>query len=242
MSRRTAVSCLLLALIACLRFLPASLLPSSLFWLYALLGLVFVIAFIGNVCAIEPRQRFERERRQFILDETFRPFIDSLRVPEPKARLNIMRVERSHWGLGSKHFVFFTSFYLDDDDESLDLSIQGGVAGAAYEYQRLAVGIRDPSPGTINLTNGTTLTDIARNLPQVSRDKTRDLTLIYSYPIRRLERDGAGRVKPTGTLIGVVNIDTKTANAFPLYQEAQLDAIIRTQLPKLAITAAYLMD
>lgn len=202
-------------------------------------GAVFLCASAAGCVVGEWNATYARERQRFLIDQFFEPEIDSLRQFDSTARLNIMRVS----GLpGLRRLRFFRTYRMGDGgDAVLTLKLNQGVAGVAFEAGHWAVG--DMEADSWRDARGNGGPDACRHMTQDQRDLVRELTLVYSYPIRRLARQGsAGDVRPVDDVIGVVNLDSRQESALGKYTKEGLHkALLEARLPQLALVAGYVL-
>lgn len=220
--------------------------------LLAIGGGSFVVALVGNLILLGSSESFVRDRQRFLIDIHCKPAIEGIRLIDPTARMNIMRVEGLFW----KKFDFFRTYEMENHaDAALDLTLEQGVAGAAVEHETWAVGDLEQRQLWVNSSDPNAalmqLGDPCRGLKDKQRAAVQPLTLIYSYPIRRLARSGsAGEVQPLKEVIGVVNIDSRQKNAFHIHQQpisqsqgqSLYSEILAAVLPGIATAAAYIMS
>ena len=95
-------------------------------------------------------------------------------------------------------------------DKGSGLKLTQGVSGQAVAQQGFCVADLEAKHGpTFNLT-------------QAQLDKTKDLTLILSMPIRKTKKMPDNTYILTDDIIGVVNIDSRMKGAYDYYQNTIL--------------------
>lgn len=185
--------------------------------------LVAILAYVvgAGVDVLQDRQKsaLASERQKFTIRRLVGPEYDRLRVHDKSARLNIMLVlplcesQRlfSRWPW-HKRLGYFERIGFRDHDHDLNMLIKekDGVAGTALHYEQSAIGLRGENVILVGGLDGPVARcqDVDINLDQARRDKVAKLRIIFSYPIRRLRRDGVD-VAVAGPVIGVINVDSE---------------------------------
>jgi hypothetical protein len=185
------------------------LLSPQLTWGYVAAGLVLIVAASGirdyrqNV---KPHVDFVRKRKYFF-DWACKRAMKRLREFDDTARLNVMEID---WRLPRKKWGRFRSIYhLNMEgarDFDMGLQVNQGVAGKAVHTKAPYIGDLEAQDAPSFYLN-----------PD-QREKTKDLTLIISVPIDRLEKKADGEFHPSGDIVGVLNIDSKLENALAFYE------------------------
>jgi hypothetical protein len=144
------------------------------------------------------------------------------------------RLPRKKWG----RFRPIYQLYMEGArDMDLRLRVDQGAAGEAVHRKDLYVAnLEDPDAPTFRLDED-------------QREKTRDLTLIFSQPIMRLKKMEDGRFYPTDEVIGVVNIDSKRRGARAFYRETivtnegtTLREEVEEALHEMALACSWIMS
>lgn len=235
----------LLAVAAGVPVATANLIAANSWWVSAVAASsVTALTWYGHFLASTFIRSHRLQRYRYVFGSIANPFREELKRQDDTARVNVMLVRRD-WNF-SEHFWFFDNEDLTDHpDEHLRLRADQGVAGKAYSNKKWAIG--DLKNNKLFLgTIGTSLADrtedsVSYGMTTQQMQQTRDLTLIISFPIRRLKQVNGNKLVFANDLIGVVNIDTKRDDALSFYDSPQMkDELLMRRLPSLAnVCAAF---
>lgn len=208
---------LLVTALASTPFLYGVFLRSAPWWVKVLISVVFVgLTFIYNYFKdVRPLLSFA-ERRDYFFDLACVSTLEDLRQNfDGTARLNVMEVSRKLPRERSKFRPIYTLNMEGDLDKDLGLKIHQGGTGVAFRDKRFHVAdLEDPDRPEYHLDE--------RQLRL-----TKDLTLICSMPIRRVRKLPDDSRDITDEVIGVVNIDSKMANARAFYGRSRVESSFR---------------
>lgn len=199
----------LTTLVASLAFLPLlyRLVP-NMPWVVELLVAVAigVVAWLAeHYRRVRPRLKLE-EKRTYLFGTVCRSVLAELCEYDQTARLNIMEIDRRFLASLSVFNIIYGRGMEGDPDKNLRLKLTQGVAGQAVAQQALCVA---------NLETAHAPT-FGLDADQV--EKTKDLTLVLSMPIKRTEKMPDGSFALTDDVIGTVNIDSKRKDAHRFYE------------------------
>lgn len=178
-------------------------------WHLKVLILLAVIVAAGlreYLQSVKPHLDFSK-KRQFFFDLACERALERLREFDETARLNVMqigwRLPRGKWGR-------FRPIYQLNMEGARDMHLklradQGAASEAVRAKARCVADLEAPDAPLFRLDED-------------QREKTKDLTLIFSQPIMRLKRADDGDFFPTDEVIGVVNIDSSRADARAFYE------------------------
>ncbi len=231
---------LLVALTAGLPPLLGLLFP-QLSWGYIAVLLLVIVAAAGSrdyLQNVKPHVDFQRKRR-YVFDLACENPIEELRKYDDTARLNILEIRyllpRKKWG----RFRPIYQRYMEGAwDIHLGMRVDQGVSGEAVRTKR-------PCLGNLEDPNAT-----AFLLEPEQQEKTKDLTVVFSYPIRRLKKlKEDDKFYPTDDIIGVLNIDSSKKGAYDFYNEQLIpgtDTTLREEVErvqeKIALICSRMMS
>lgn len=200
-------------LVACLAFLPIvyRIFPKMPLWLQVVVGLLIALlaGFLEHYKSVRPRLALE-DKRTVIFDAVFAGVLAELRKHDPTARFLIMEIDRRVLDRWSIFRNVFGRNMEGDSDKDLGLRVTQGVSGQAVARRGFCVADLEAAHGpTFNLDPG-------------QLDKTKELTLVLSMPIKRTKKMPDGTYTLTDDIIGVVNIDSKMKGAYEFYQNTIL--------------------
>jgi len=205
-------------------------LPPSLQWLLTLLvGLLEHRKNGRDALAAEDRRT---NLYNYACSEPF----ERLRTHDPTARLSIFEVDVRPFGPDA----FRPVFQLGMDgapDLDLGLTTEQGVAGEAYRRADLTV-------ADLALENGPDF-----GLTQEQLEKTRDLTLAISVPVKRARKLPDGTYALTDRIVGTVNLDSRLPDALAFYSEGPAEGgdgtlldLAERELRKISELCSYIID
>lgn len=147
------------------------------------------------------------EKRTYLFGYACEDTLTDLRALDPTARLNILEVDPALPGQEATFRTVYTLNMEGAPDKDLSLSVSQGVCGQAVEQGEFTV-------ADLEVKNGPTFGLDAEQL-----EKTKDLTLILSMPIKKTTSLPDGTFALTDEVLGVVNVDSRMAGAHTFYQE-----------------------
>lgn len=186
-------------------------LSPQLSWIYVTVLLVVIVVGVwwrDYRQNVKPHVGFVRKRRYFFDLACVKP-MKELRKYDDTARLNVLeisyRLPRKKWG---KFKPVYQRHMQGARDIHLGMRVDQGASGEAVRTKRPYVGNLEAPDATSFL------------LDPGQQEKTEDLTVVFSYPIRRLKRSKEdGEFYPTDEVIGVLNIDSSRKGAYDFYAE-----------------------
>lgn len=196
-------------------------------WVYVGVLLLVIVAAAGlrdYLQNVKPHVDFQRKRRH-VFDLACENPMEGLREYDETARLNILEIRyllpRKKWG---RFRPIYQRYMEGARDIHLGMRVDQGVSGEAVRTKRPCLGdLEDP--------NATSLL-----LEPDQQDKTEDLTVVFSYPIRRLKKlKEDDQFYPTDEIIGVLNIDSSKKGAYSFYNETVIpgtDITLRKEVEK----------
>lgn len=125
---------------------------------------------------------------------------------DPTARFLIMEIDRRVLDRWSVFEVVYNRNMQNDPDKDLKLKLPQGVSGEAVAQRGVCV-------ADLETEHGPTF-----KLNKAQLDKTKDLTIVISMPIKRVRKMQDNTYTITDDIIGVVNIDSKLKGAHEAYQ------------------------
>jgi hypothetical protein len=199
---------------------------------------VFLATALGSY-AFQAKDRFQDDRQRYFLDLNCQRVIADLRKTDNAARLNVMMVR-------GRHFDFACAYHMDGQaDEHIKLGIKEGVAGAVLKMGTWAV-CSFENESVLVLGGGKILDEesLKRVRSASTAEKTAHLKLIYSYPVRTLQRKGiAGPVGDAGDVFAVINIDSQRPDALDFYIEQGIhETLLSNLLPAVAQASAFILS
>ena len=209
-------------LVAVAAFLPIlwGAFPQMPLWLRIGIGLILasVAAFVEHRKNVAPHLAIE-EKRAFLFGYACDDPFEELRSFDPTARMSVAEIDPK---LPGQEPVFRTVYALgmdDAPDADLGLSVSQGVQGRAVAQGEFTV-------ANLEVADGPTFGLTADQL-----QKTEDLTLVLSMPIKKTERlpDGTPSVTDE-VLLGVVNVDSRLDGALERYRTRGAAGAGRSQL------------
>ena len=209
-------------LVALAAFLPIlwGAFPGMPLWLRIGIGLVLaaVAAFVEHRKNVAPHLAIE-EKRTFLFGYACDDAFEELRSFDPTARMNVAEIDPK---LPLQEPVFRTVYALGMDgaaDADLGLRVSQGVAGQAVAQGEFTV-------ADLEVEDGPTFGLSADQL-----QKTEDLTLVLSMPVKKTERLPDGTPSVTDEVLGVVNVDSRLDGALGRYR-TQAAAIDKTVMDR----------
>ncbi len=198
---------LLVALAAFLPFLWGAF-PEMSLWARVGIGLLLASAagYVEHRKNVAPQLAIEEKRTYlfgYACDEAF----EELRDFDPTARLNVMEIDPR---LPGQEAIFKIVYALGMDgapDADLGLRVSQGVCGRAVIEGEFTV-------ANLETENGPTF-----GLSQDQLEKTSELTLVLSMPVKKTERLPDGTPAVADEVLGVVNVDSKMPQAHRHYRE-----------------------
>lgn len=186
------------------------------------------------------------ERHQYVFRHMVEPFRESLKAHDSTARVNVMYVRRQ-WNFRRRLVFFDRQDLVAHPDHGLTLGIHQGVAGRAFCAKKWAIGDLESQIlhlGTIgNIKADVQTRDVSYGLTDEQQQATRDLKLIFSFPIRKLERVNGKDPEFTDDVIGVVNVDSRFVGAYKFYKSRGLpQQLVGQFLPNLASVCGALLS
>ena len=182
----------------------------SVWWQLLIALLIALLAgFIEHYKSVRPRLKLE-DKRTVIFDSVFHGVLTELRRHDSTARFLIMEIDHRILDRWSVFRHVFGRNMGEDPDKDLGLKLTQGVSGQAVAQRGFCV-------ADLEAAHGPTF-----NLDPAQLEKTKDLTLVLSMPIKRTEKLLDGSYKLTDDIIGVVNIDSKKEGAYEYYQSTIL--------------------
>lgn len=197
------------ALVAALAFMPFlyRLIP-NMSWViqFMVAVLIAVVAgFIEHYRSVRPRLKMENKRTR-LFGMVCVNALEELHEHDPTARLNIMEIDQRFVDSWSVFEIVYGRGMAGDPDQGLRLKLNQGVCGQAVAQRAFCV-------ANLEIPHGPTF-----NLDPDQLEKTKNLTLIMSMPIKRAEKMQDGTFILTDDIIGVVNIDSKREGAYDFYE------------------------
>jgi hypothetical protein len=146
------------------------------------------------------------DKRTYLFSTVCRTVLEDLREHDPTAQLNIMEIDYRLIRSLSVFKVIYTLGMGDDPDKNPQLKLTQGVPGQAVARKGFCVAdLESKHTPMFGLTAD-------------QYDKTKELTLVLSMPIKRTEKMPDGSFVLADDVIGVVNIDTKRPSAHMYYE------------------------
>ena len=184
--------------------------------------IAFAAGIVDHYRNVRPRLRLE-DKRTYLFGTVCRSALANLREHDETARLNVMEIDRRFMNAWSVFDIIYSREMEGDSDKNLRLKLTQGVAGQAAARQGFCVANLEADHAP---TFGLTLNQL---------EKTKNLTLILSMPIKRTMKMPDGSFTFTDDVIGVVNIDSKMKGAHRIYEttflcEGDLSAVGSTLL------------
>jgi hypothetical protein len=179
---------------------------------WAIVGTGFLVAGYVEWARSAPVLRLQ-SRRRILFDQACKKAMARLREYDDTARLNIMEID----GLPFRQTRYLRIIYdlhVDrrDPDRKMRMQIWQGVAGQAAMSGEFCYGdISDKERGP------------RFNLNAEQLRKTKDVRLVLSMPIMRAVESGTDEPEIGDKVIGVVNIDSKRADALDFYRTLFID-------------------
>ncbi|MBA2534554.1 MAG: hypothetical protein H0V21_06050 [Rubrobacter sp.] len=208
-------------LVALAAFLPVlwGAFPQMPLWVRIGIGLLLAAAagYVEHRKNAAPHLAIEEKRTYlfgYACDEAF----EDLRRFDATARLNIMELDPK---LPGQEPVFSTVYALGMDgapDADLGLKVSQGVSGQAVAQGEFTV-------ANLEIENGPTF-----GLSTDQLQKTNDLTLVLSMPVKKTERLPDGTPSVTDEVLGVVNVDSHMPGALGRYRTRGAAGADRSQL------------
>ncbi|MGF1472950.1 MAG: hypothetical protein ACFB50_14575 [Rubrobacteraceae bacterium] len=168
--------------------------------------LAAVAGYVEHRKNVAPHLNLEKKRTYlfgYACDEVF----EELQRFDPTARINVMELDPR---LPGQEPVFTTVYALgmdDAPDADLGLRLSQGVCGQAVSQGEFTV-------ADLEIEDGPTFGLSAEQL-----QKTRELTLVLSLPIKKTESLPDGTPSITDEVLGVVNVDSRMPGALRRYRE-----------------------
>ena len=210
-------------LVAVAAFLPIlwGAFPQMPVWLRIGIGLILasVAAFVEHRKNVAPHLAIE-EKRTFLFGYACDDPFEELRSFDPTARMNIMEIDPK---LPGQEPVFGTVYALgmdDAPDADLGLKVSQGVCGRAVAEGEFTV-------ADLTVEDGPTFGLTADQL-----QKTEDLTLVLSMPIKKTEKLPDGTPSVTDEVLGVVNVDSRLDGALGRYRTRGAAGTSRSELER----------
>ncbi len=150
------------------------------------------------------------EKRTFLFGYACDDPFEELRRFDPTARMNVTEIDPK---LPGQEPVFRTVYALgmdDAPDADLRLSVSQGVQGRAIAQGEFIV-------ADLEVEDGPTFGLSADQL-----QKTEDLTLVLSMPIKKTERLPDGTPSVADEVLGVVNVDSRMPGALERYRAREV--------------------
>lgn len=195
-------------LVALLALLPIAyrVFPNMSVWVQLFIGLLIALlaGFIQHYRSVRPHLKLE-EKRTVIFGSVFHGVLAELRHHDPTARFLIMEIEYRGLDRWSVFRHVFGRNMGTDPDKDLGLRLSQGVSGQAVAQRGFCV-------ADLEAAHGPTF-----NLDQDQLEKTKDLTLVLSMPIKRTKKLPDDTYILTDDIIGVANIDSKKKGAYEYY-------------------------
>ena len=196
-------------LVAVAAFLPIlwGAFPQMPVWLRIGIGLLLaaVAAFVEHRKNVAPHLAIE-EKRTFLFGYACDDPFEELRRFDPTARMTVMEIDPK---LPGQEPVFRAVYALGMDDAAdadLGLSVAQGVQGRAVAQGEFTV-------ADLEVEDGPTFGLTADQL-----QKTKDLTLVLSLPVKRTERLPDGTPSVTDEVLGIVTVDSRMPGARASYR------------------------
>lgn len=232
-------------------------------------SLAFGAAVLGVLAAEGFGERYQRERRAVLVRQAFLPTWERLHDVDPEVRLNVMLCDmiwpkskdRWSWPWVPRRGLRMTDPQGFDAETDTDLGLcllpHQGVAGVALKTGDWAIGIRRWERGVptslIFTKDASPIERMERGMTNSQIKATQHICFVCSFPIRALGRskdaDDAGRVKPRGKVIGVLNVHSKSLDPYFDTNDPNPDNWRRTEflgelmkpvLPDLATLAGFI--
>lgn len=195
----------------------------------------------GLVEIYNSRQDYATERQMFTINMFLEAEFERLQRPDATARLNVMLTlpllskQRLFSFRKSRALQLFwrKGFAVGDPDHELVIYEAQGVAGMALHHEMPTIGMRD-SGKIIVAKDHRVYDDVDCNMDQATRHRAQaaGMRIIFSYPIRELRKDGAGKV------IGVINFDSKM-KWDDWTKQIDREDFMHKRLPAMAKAVAY---
>ncbi len=200
-------------LVAVAAFLPIlwGAFPQMPVWLRIGIGLILaaVAAFVEHRKNVAPHLAIE-EKRTFLFGYACDDAFEDLRRFDPTARMSVMEIDPR---LPGQEPVFGTVYALgmdDAPDADLGLGVSQGVQGRAVAQGEFTV-------ADLEVEDGPTFGLTADQL-----QKTEDLTLVLSMPVKKTERLPDGTPSVADEVLGVVNVDSRMPGALKRYRAREV--------------------
>jgi hypothetical protein len=200
-------------LVAVAAFLPIlwGAFPQMPVWLRIGIGLILaaVAAFVEHRKNVAPHLAIE-EKRTFLFGYACDDAFEDLRRFDPTARMSVMEIDPR---LPGQEPVFRTVYALgmdDAPDADLGLGVSQGVQGRAVAQGEFTV-------ADLEVEDGPTFGLTADQL-----QKTEDLTLVLSMPVKKTERLPDGTPSVADEVLGVVNVDSRMPGALKRYRAREV--------------------
>lgn len=175
------------------------------------------------------------EKRTYLFGYACEDALADLHTHDPTARLNILEVDPALPGQEATFSTVYTLNMEGAPDKDLSLSISQGVPGQAVEQGEFTV-------ADLEVKNGPTF-----GLDSEQLEKTKDLTLILSMPIKKTTSLPDGTFALTDEILGVVNVDSRMAGAHAFYREKRrggrpLMDEVEEELAKISELCSFIMS
>lgn len=175
-----------------------------------------------------------RHKRDRLFDYFCHGYIEELRSHDGTARIMVLAVDRWPVDRWSTLNNIFSNYMENDSDRQLGLNITQGVCGEAVTQKEFVVGdLEAPYASTYRLSTE-------------QLEKTKNLTLVMSMPIKKAKTGTDGKPTLTDEIIGVINIDSQMPNALAFYEDdSSGDSLLRKQetaLSRISEIGSYIMS
>jgi hypothetical protein len=211
-------------------------------WARGLIAIA-VVVFAGwreYLQSVKPYLDFT-ERRSHFFELACADAFDRLRQIDSTVRLSIMELNwRLPWKKWGRFHMVYQLGMENAPDADLNLRADQGVRGVSGE----AAHVRDVCIANLEDANSPSY-----RLTEEQRNKMKDLTLVFSVPIRKLKRGRDGQLYPTNEVIGTVNIDSKQSGALPFYRnnavqggEPTLQGEVLKALREMSVVCSRIMN
>ncbi len=206
--------------------------------LLILVTVVGVVALREYIQSVKPHLDFEKKRNYFF-DLACAGALEGLREFDETARLNVMEID---WRLPRKKWGRFKPVYQINMEGARDLYLglrvdQGAAGEAAYRRTPYVANLEAPDAPSFRLDEN-------------QQEKTKELTLIFSWPVMQLKKMDDGEFYPQDEVIGVLNIDSRKKGALAFYEETvfdeEEDTSLREELEEvldeMSLTCSWIMS